>query len=91
MGLSQSIKAIISYSDIQDISNTIFKKFNYDIDKMEKGEKKDEIIITVENEIYFRDKKLYIDYKNKKNKVADRRKREIQELKRKINILDVAN
>ena len=90
MGLTQSIKAIISYSDIQDISKAILKQVNYNFDKMERGEKKDDIAIEILEEKYWRDRKAIIQYNNKKQVIANRRKREIQELKKDIKIFEGA-
>lgn len=88
MGISQSMKTIISYSDIKDISNTIFKKSNCPVDAMERGVKQDNIVINIMEEKYWRDRKLHIDYKNKKKRVCNRRKREIFKLKKEIQSLE---
>ena len=86
MGMSHSIKAILSFNNIYDLSNNTFCYFNKELDKMEKGQEKDNVIIDIFEEKYWRDRKLYIDYETKSQRIKNRRTREILSLKQKLNI-----
>jgi hypothetical protein len=86
MGISQSVRAIISYANINDISNTFCKQVNIDLDQMEKGEEKNKTIIDIFGEKYWKDRKLYINYKDKSKKRCEKRKRDIIDLQQKLNI-----
>ena len=57
---------------------------------MERGEKKDDIAIKIFEEKYWRDRKAIIQYNNRKQVISNRRKREIQELKKDIKIFEGA-
>ena len=87
MGMSQSIKSIISYNNIYDLSFNHWSYFNKELDKMEKGEEKDKTIIDIIEKKYWKDRKLYIDYKNKSKIRLEKRNRDIFELKQKLNII----
>ena len=87
MGISQSIKTIVSYTNIIDISNSNWGQFNYELDQMEKGQEKDKIIIDIFEEQYWKDRKFYLNHKNRSKRRLQKRNRDIIELKQKLKII----
>ena len=84
MGLSQSIKALISYDNIDDISKAYWN-YNTEIDYMEKGRKEKEIIIDIKEIKYWKKRKKELEYRS--NIVIKKRKEDIASLKHKLKNL----
>ena len=85
MGASYSY--IEAYFDILDDSkNYIKKKFNCELDDMEKGDK-NQIIIDILDNSFWKNNDLFIDYETKRERLLIRRKLEILSLNKAIKNL----